>query len=191
MRRLGVWGLAAALLLGWSSVAMAAHDDSGDDADVKPAAKESSGWFSHWFGLGKSSTPARKTDTDKEKTKDKPAKLHRAEARPQDDGASVRVREEAALLRRMSVCDKLRQVAEQTNDAELHKLADQLDERALQVYYQRIADLPASHADLDLDEKGSEKHWDQNEVGAAGMPAVPHTVSAQSLHSSRSAGRED
>jgi hypothetical protein len=53
--------------------------------------------------------------------------------------ASSRFQEEANLLRWLAVCDKLREVADHTNDQELMRRADQLEDQANKVYAERTA----------------------------------------------------
>jgi hypothetical protein len=72
---------------------------------------------------------------------------------PAVDGATLRRREEAAYLRRFSVCLKLMDIGYQTNDAELQEVADQLAQRAFDVYMKRVANLPAVQGEGNLDEQ--------------------------------------
>jgi hypothetical protein len=58
------------------------------------------------------------------------------------DTAKAKAREEASLLRRLAVCDQLRLIASKTNDDTLARHADELDQRARDLYTQRIARLP-------------------------------------------------
>src|SRR5262249_44090942 len=54
----------------------------------------------------------------------------------------AKAREEANLLRRLAVCDQLRLIASKTNDDTLARHADELDQRARDIYTQRVARLP-------------------------------------------------
>ena len=192
MRRLAILGLGAALLLGWGPAGRAEPDD-GDDAP-KPAVNNDTGanaWGGHLIFGSRRPAPARTPPPKRAKDKP-PAKTGAAtkSAPTGDDASGVRAREEAALLRRMEVCLKLKQIAERTNDAELERLAEQLDQRANDVYFHRIATLPASHAEPDLDERLLGQH---DELTNAGMPLPPtattHTV--PSPDSRRAAAREE
>jgi hypothetical protein len=80
---------------------------------------------------------------DKESAKQLEAMQRR---KPEADGLSVRAREEAALLRRLAVCDQLKLIAVRTKDDALLNQADHLEEQAQAVYARRIASLPASRA---------------------------------------------
>jgi hypothetical protein len=66
-----------------------------------------------------------------------------------DDAAMIVKREEAAYWRRVAVCDKLTDIALQTNDTELHDRAEQLQQRAFEVYMARVNGLPKSVGDTD------------------------------------------
>jgi hypothetical protein len=108
-------------------------------------------WFSRMFGGGPK--PAEKPAPKPEKKKNA-AKKDTPPAEPAPQGESpglVRAREEAALLRRMDVCDRLRAVALLTKDDDLLRKADQLEERAQAAYHERTAHLPAGHTGLESD----------------------------------------
>jgi hypothetical protein len=70
--------------------------------------------------------------------------------------AALRAREEAEYQRRCEVCDKLRDIAEQTDDDALRQQAEQLDQRAWQVYLRRTKHLASSHAGLESDRGAGE-----------------------------------
>ncbi len=129
MGKLRSWGLAAALAVGLGAQAACAGDD---ESDSKPSPRPSSG---HWVGPFASlntppKRPAKKPAKVDKKTDDKPV--------PQIDEAALdRARAEAALLRRLDACTRLMEIAWQTNDNELLKKAEELDERARAVYVKR------------------------------------------------------
>jgi hypothetical protein len=60
-----------------------------------------------------------------------------AKARERDTAAAVRAQEEANLLRRLAACDRLRELAVQTGDESLEKLADELEKKADTVFKAR------------------------------------------------------
>jgi cell division protein FtsN len=79
-----------------------------------------------------------------------PAASPTARARASDTAAAVRAQEEANFLRRMAVCDKLQQMANETGDESLEKQALALQQKAESVYKQRTAvasDAPAQSDD--------------------------------------------
>jgi hypothetical protein len=165
----------AALVLGGATAVPAASDD-GDAAASRPAA--SSPWYGHLFG---SKAPAAEKKPEKEKLP--PQTVTPRHAPVTDDAATVRAREEAALLRRMEVCDKLKQIAEHDGDAELGRLAEQLEQRANNLYFQRIAHLPASRATPDLDEYLLDKHEQKSGLDTMPSSPLPHAVpGADSRH---------
>ncbi|HEY1859652.1 MAG TPA: hypothetical protein VGG61_04825, partial [Gemmataceae bacterium] len=142
------WGLGAALLLAWGATQARAIDEEGEPGKrpvLRPT--ERPGLIDKLFDLG-SSAPAKKPDSKASK-KDAGDKANTAAAPAMTEQA----RQEAALLRRIDVCDKLRQIALETNNNELDQLAQELDARARAVYAQRTARLKTSAQATDLDEK--------------------------------------
>src|SRR5258708_21979820 len=120
MRGLTTWALAMALGLG--CVASAAADEDSDSSNAKQPARNPIGFhwspmFAHAVGLDQEQQDfARKPAA---KPKKGPAKKEAAPPKPApvvDQAAGIRVREEAALLRRLAVCDKLKEIAIRTND---------------------------------------------------------------------------
>jgi hypothetical protein len=152
MRRVGLWGSCAVLVLALGLAASAAPPADDDDGPAKPvagpdpAARPRDGWnplLTRLFG-NDSKKPAAKPEKTKEADKktDEPA--------PRSDPAtSIRRLEEMKLHRRQEVCLRLREIARETNDAELEQKALELDERAFQVYMERTSRLPGgSDADI-------------------------------------------
>jgi hypothetical protein len=156
---LGVALLVALCTVGLTA-GLAAADS--DDEDGKTTAKQSS-WFSfgNWFGQdkktpeqkpptnadsGKSTKPSKKNTPKKDSSGEEPATV--------EAPAPPRALEEAALLRRQDVCDRLAEIAVVTNNAELANLAERLKQRAWEVYTRRTAHLPTvtQAANYDLDE---------------------------------------
>jgi hypothetical protein len=163
-----------------------------DEDDARPAAKQNS-WFGGWFGSKPkpAATPAKgdKAKSDKTDAKGKDATARGAAV--VDTAAAVRAREEAAYLRRLEVCDRIREIAESTNDEKLYSLATELSQRVWDVYTQRTAHLPSGRGDLDLDEQLLEKNLSPG--GAAGSrPPSPLTHAATGKGgNSRAAAREE
>ena len=60
-------------------------------------------------------------------------------AQPPQSAAQVRIRAQMELMRRQEVCDKMREIAFQTNDEDLRRQADQLDQRAWEAYVQKTS----------------------------------------------------
>jgi hypothetical protein len=86
---------------------------------------------------------ADKKETDK-KVKDKLAA---------ESPAAIRAREQAAWERRSQVCLKLMDLANQQNDMDLYRRAEELEQRAWAVYLQRTAHLPAANIAAETDEE--------------------------------------
>ena len=76
----------------------------------------------------------------------------------------------------MKACDKLRGIAQDTNDSELERMVDQLEERAYAVFLQRTA-TPASSSSFESDEKTLEKRLPLS--GGSGKQSAAGTASAQ------------
>jgi acyl-CoA reductase-like NAD-dependent aldehyde dehydrogenase len=64
-----------------------------------------------------------------------------AKARANDTAAALRAQEDANLSRRLAACDKLRELALQTGDDSLEKLADELEKKATAAHKLRIANV--------------------------------------------------
>ncbi len=137
MRRLGT-GLGAVALLGVAVTAALADDvlsDGQDGPQPKYAADRpgSTSWNT-LFGP---------SDKDKGRNAAPAGQPMPAPTAPPvaDRAASIQQREEKAFMRRMAVCDRLRQIAEATNDADLGRQADALQEQAWLIYTRRTASL--------------------------------------------------
>jgi hypothetical protein len=61
-----------------------------------------------------------------------------------EESAVMRAREEAKYLRRLEVCDRLREIAEDTNNPNLRRRAEELKVRAGDLYKKRTARVPAA-----------------------------------------------
>ncbi len=123
MRRMGAGGVAAALIVGLAAAVAAAGD-----IDAKPAPR---GILAGWFG---------------DKAKDKEEKTMPAEEKPAplntpEMAGIEQQRQMNAYLRRVEVCLRLRQIAEQTGNADLQRQAEELDARAWEVYRRQTAHL--------------------------------------------------
>jgi len=143
MRKWGMWKDVVVIVLGLvtSSLVLAAGPG---DAEPPAAKKTSSGtWFPFWSGSSDKADKKAPAKTEKEVQPD----LTTAPASPKrDEGAEVRAREQATLLRRLAVCDQLKLIATQKKDEHLMQQAEQLDERSWQIYLRRIEHLPVSKA---------------------------------------------
>src|SRR5689334_12615871 len=101
MRRVGSWGMAAALIVGLGgAVGIAGGPDNEDQAPAK-------GWLSGWFG-DKPKLPAKVDKKTVEPAPELPSSTQMSAAEQQ--------RQMHAFIRRMAVCDRLRQVALQSDN---------------------------------------------------------------------------
>jgi hypothetical protein len=166
MRKLGAWGLGLALILG-TFAAVRGDDDDGDDPAPKPAKSSPPK-----VRFGHPKPPEKKpVPKPEEKKVEKPPVQSSMEL-----AIAERRREEEALFRRLEVCDRLRKIADSTNDQELNRLADQLTERAQATYAQRVAHLPASNAAFGSDEQVLEKHLGQPAAERSAITIPPGRV---------------
>jgi hypothetical protein len=115
------------------------------DSDDSGAAKSS--WFRRLLP-GKSQPPPKPKDqkTEKAEAAGKYAALMKSHA-------AAQAREKSDWLRRVAVCDKLREIALLTGDDELLRKADQLDHRAWDTYQKRTASVSPGSAGLQSDER--------------------------------------
>jgi hypothetical protein len=125
MRRLAVAGI---LLVSCTLVATAQENSSPTET---PGA--GGNWFTRLFSSG--AKPEVKKADEKKKTEPAVSAVEAA--------AAARVREDIILNRRNQACWKLREIAVRTGDSALLRKADELEERANELFFQRMADLTA------------------------------------------------
>jgi hypothetical protein len=156
MRMLGAGAVTLALLLGLSPAFAASDDGPGGDDNSK--GQSGGSWLSRWLAPP-AKTPekppipkdVKKIQTDKDDHGKGPTSM--------EEAAAYRAREQAKYFRRSSVCDKLKEIADATNNPALRKRAEELDARAWDVYTQRTARLPSSGVQFESDSKTLEKHF--------------------------------
>jgi hypothetical protein len=85
---------------------------------------------------------------------------------PVESAAARQAREKADFLRRIAVCDKLKDIAFQSNDGELLRKADQLDQRALAIYQQHSGQAAGG---LQADERILERRLGQSGPTSHGL----------------------
>jgi len=128
MHRLRAYALTAAVLLGLGGLARAA-----DPADARTTPGLDSG-FRRWNGL----------PPERPKSPVTPTAAERAERRAKESAAALRAQEEANFLRRIAACDRLKMIALETQNEELEKQADRLQQQAEMVYRQKLSRLPGA-----------------------------------------------
>jgi hypothetical protein len=140
MRQWKSASLGAAVLIGLSlgaGAGAAASNDSDPPAGAKKTTVAS--WW-NWFGIKDRATD--KKTPPKEKNEPVVDSTTAVAAPKTEPGAGPREQERATLLRRLAVCDELRQIATQKKDDALLRQAEELDERVWTVYTQRVERLP-------------------------------------------------
>lgn len=88
------------------------------------------------YGRFNGGPPTNPAPAEKERPKPKPI-----EKKPSETAAAFRAQEEANLLRRLAVCDRLKQLALEQGDSAMEQEAIRLEERATEVYRQRTKNL--------------------------------------------------
>src|SRR5437660_11234179 len=137
MRKRWAWGLAAALCLGFTASTGWAGDDDDDSTGPKAPPRPAIRWSPYFARMAAYTEQKPAPIKPQAKPKKEPSKKQAEPAKPVklvDDAAAERAREEANLIRRLEVCDKLKEIALRTNDQELLRRAEALDERARTTY---------------------------------------------------------
>jgi hypothetical protein len=199
MRRRELGGAAAAVLAGilLSTAAIAGDPPQDESPPPSPSSNwggsmHSSSWFKGMFGTQdskKEPQPEKKSEPQSEpapRTDKGPAKDLAPAPKPADQArraASLRGQEQAALLRRLAVCDQLKLIAYQTKDDALLHRAEQLEDRAQSLYAQRIAHLPVSKAPVPPSNASAEKaarpaSASDNTLHATSLPGVKDKAAA-------------
>jgi hypothetical protein len=169
--------LALGTALGCLFIASAARADDDDDAKAPPPPPKPfirwSPYAKHALGIDDLKPTPPKPDPKAE------AKKPAAQAKKVpaiQSAATQRSKEENALLRRLAVCDKLMEIASQTNDRELMRRAEQLSSRAWAIYDQHTG----MHADakVDADAQKLDRALDQQTVTSRPSQEAVYSVSA-------------
>jgi hypothetical protein len=147
MWKLTIWAVPA-LIVGLFAAPILADDEAPANGEAKPPARPAirwSPWVTRMMASGAPQKPVEKKPAPKvqKQTAKKPA-VPSKPAKIVDQAAVERSREEAALIRRLEVCDKLMEIAVRTDDNELLHRAEQLDERVRETYAQRTGSLASS-----------------------------------------------
>lgn len=184
MRRWGVWCVLTSLILGLAMARTRAGDDD-DDGDAKPPARPGGIRWSPYFAKMFDS-PERKpapkpvTPKPKKETAKKPAEPPKP--RVVDEAVAERAQEEANLMRRLQVCDKLMEIAIRTNDTELLHRVEALEERAQTAYAQRTSYMRGVRAD---------SHEPTPTSHNVMKPAIEHAVIGEAAQSPEPPIKED
>jgi hypothetical protein len=150
MRLVAWWGTTASVAVG-----LLVGRAAGDDKDTYPSAERTAaakkkeqaekdgGWFVWPFGDDAKILADKKAAETAKKINGKrpnpPAPNPLVTAEPLNEAVSLLSKEQAKFLRRQQACDKLREIAEVKNDAELERQAELLEQRAWWIYEQRTA----------------------------------------------------
>jgi hypothetical protein len=182
MRKAVVGGVLAAAIVGLSVSAAPPLDVYDDGSPKVPKGFGSATVFQHWFGPSNHSPAA----PDKGGKKESPS--GKAPAPKPSDPRAERRREEEVLQRRLAVVLRLQEIALETNDAELQRLAEQLDERVWAAYQQRVARLPAGKATFGGDEKVLADRLKPDAENVRQVPSPPQAAAGKDRGSRAAAG---
>ncbi len=112
-----------------------AQESPEDPKETNQKPQKQQSWWNRLNPLAGKSEEKKPAEKDEESPMAKPAfSLIQAAAIRQS-------REQEDYLRRLAVCDRLRAIAAETNDAALRRKADLLDQRAFEVYLHRTSRL--------------------------------------------------
>jgi hypothetical protein len=156
------------------------------DAAPKPKYGRGPGLMDRLF------TPAEKPVEQKpvKKESDKKAK-DKTDKPATESAAAIRAREQAAWERRSQVCLKLMDLANQQNDMDLYRRAEELEQRAWAVYLQRTAHLPASSIAAETDEEIIARRLGENSATAKGAAGLTSRTAKSKDSNSQAASREE
>lgn len=143
------------MVLGLAASRGLARDDDDDTSAMKPPPRPAIRW-SHYFAGMETYTqpkpePVKKPAAKSKKDTAKKAAETPKPKNPANEAANERAREEAILMRRLEVCDKLKEIALRTNDGDLFRRAEVLDERARTAYAQRTSILRSGSGGPQMD----------------------------------------
>jgi hypothetical protein len=171
MRQLLLSMAGLALLYCFVARAEAAPTDDGDDSPP-PKKKENTGWLPWWPSSKKADDLVQSQAKESERSGEFPSwgvvkgkkdpmtnksdeaelvsedQKHKAQA---EKAMGMRAQEQDKLLRRLAVCDQIRMMASKSDNDELLRQADRLDEQVRAAYARRIAHLPASHVSVHVE----------------------------------------
>lgn len=193
MRRSWVWGMGIIVVLSTCATAgqVWAGDDDPSEAAPKPKYGRGPGLVDRLFTP--SEKPAEKKPTKKEMDKketDKKAK-DKAAKPATENAAAIRAREQAAWERRSQVCLKLMDLANQQNDMDLYRRAEELEQRAWAVYLQRTAHLPAGSLAAETDEEIIARRLGDKPTGVKSGAALTSGTAKNKDRNSQAAAREE
>jgi hypothetical protein len=175
MRTVAAWGLTAAMAVGLGAAFAIAADDTS---------AKSSAWGPTWQWNPLASVFGPRNDKKAAEEKPVPKSEPAAAKNPSSPTkpASIvkevgveRSREEAVLLRRLQACDKLKEIAIRTNDKDLLRRAEELEERAQTTYAQRTAHLAGGSGGFESDEKTLDRYLESRKSRAEEVSV--HSVS--------------
>jgi hypothetical protein len=193
MRKLLAWGIAGVVFAGLAVASGRAGDDDDDNYQQKPAPRPFIRWSPYFAGMNAAAPskpdPVKAADRSKKETVKKSADNSKAKA-VVDETAALRAREETTLMRRLEICDKLKEIALRTNDNDLFRKAEVLDEQARAAYTQRTASARAGR--FESDEKSVDNYLGSSRpLKSRASEGSAHTVTANDRAGSAESREEE
>ena len=188
MRKLKALGLGLALL-GTSALGARAWAEgpAKGDSGVTVERDQSPGWLARFFAdddqgpAWRRKAKRQRDRLEKERLENESSKKaarkpnDRLDAKKSDEAAgqepskhdqevAALKRDQAEYLRRLAVCDQLREVALKNNDENLSRQADELQAQAWTIYSKHVASLPAPVAKASRSEESGSRALSNNAV---------------------------
>lgn len=181
MRTVAAWGVAGVFLVGLGAALAGGADDATDGTAARSFSTAPTWQWKQITGLF-----GPKEDNDVVAVKPAPRRQAAPTKKPiappkpaslVEDVVAERNREEAALLRRLQACDKLKEIAIRTNDKDLLRRIEELEERAQTTYAQHTAHLQKGAGGFESDEKTIDRYLGAGKARSEETSA--HTVNGK------------
>jgi hypothetical protein len=152
------------LAIGAALLALGVAAGSAQAGENPAPVPNQSPWYKRWFGIG----PDPVVVAPRPKKRD-----------PAAEAASIRASAEADLIRRMAVCDQLRQIAFENNDSALDNRIMELEQQAWELYRRRTAQLPCNRLVPNEDERSLDSKLIGSTSNSAAADRLAPTGSAE------------
>jgi hypothetical protein len=141
----------------------------------------------NWFGFASKGTEKEADNQPGTRVEKALSGQHRAPASTAaEKAAAIRAREEAKYLRRLQVCYRLEEIAEDSNNADLRRRVNELKARAEDLYMKRTAHLHQLPSDV----RASESALATPATGSIGRQSETDVITVPSKEGRHSAKEE-
>jgi hypothetical protein len=188
MRQAWLWGFGLTVIVSLgATVARAGEDDEKPAGPAKTTYGRGPGLMERLFKS--SEKPEAKKPAKKEADNAAKEKADKPEKPAVDSAVAIRAREQAAFERREQVCLRLMDLANQQNDQESYRRAEELNAKAWAVYRLRTAHLPAGNA-AESDEEVLDRHLGNKSAAATNVGNLTSGTAKAKDRNSQAAVRE-